>query len=99
MATPSSVAQLNSALAQALPTQYRPCVPAPTRDGKIHISIGYGSSDPVPNPNQPTTSLCGEASVVAGSTVVPDFVICPVCWEDFLDRTAASSSAAASSVN
>jgi hypothetical protein len=94
-ATPTSIAQLNSALAAALPTKFKPCVPAPTRDGKIHISIGYVPPEPVPNPNQPTTSLCGEASVVTGSTVIPDFVICTLCWEDFLNRTAASSSAAA----
>jgi hypothetical protein len=92
-ATPTSMAQLVLALAEALPTQYRPCVPTP-RDGKIHISIGYVPPAQAPAPTQPTTALCGDGATVIGSSVVTSFVICADCWEDFLNRTLTAPAAA-----
>jgi predicted transcriptional regulator len=80
-ATPTSIVQLEAALNGALPTRYRPCVPAPTRDGKIHISVALTGST---SPNTPTTAFCGAPAVIIGSSVVPDFVLCTSCWEDFL---------------
>jgi len=82
--TPTTITQLITALGGALPAKYRPCVPAPTRDGKVHISTALTGSTA---PNTPTTSLCGDPAVILGSSVVPNFVICTTCWEDFVSRS------------
>ena len=85
--TPTSLSQLNTALDGALPTKYRPCVPSPTRDGKIHISTALTGST---EPNTPTTALCGAQSVIIGSIVIVNFVLCDVCWQAFINRSMAA---------
>jgi hypothetical protein len=85
-ATPTSITQLSAALNGALPTKFKPCVPTPTRDGKIHISTALTGSTA---PNTPTTSLCGDASVIFGASIVPNFVICTDCWAAFVNRPVA----------
>lgn len=84
-ATPTSIAALETALLGALPDKYKPCVPAPTRDGKIHISIAYVPPAGVPGTGQPTKTLSGDnPATVLGPAVIPGFVICPECWEAFI---------------
>ncbi|GAA4180630.1 hypothetical protein [Gryllotalpicola koreensis] len=94
MSTPTSITQLVTALAGALPTRYKPCVPVPNPGTYIHISEAYVPPATPPAAGQPTQSLCGDASTVLGAVVVPNFAICTTCWEAFVARKQAATATA-----